>query len=322
MAMLKVSVILPTRNRPLLLEAALQSVLGQTHPVHEILVVDDGSEPCHQPNLEALAATSPRIRLLRQGSCQGVSAARNRGLEEATGDALLFLDDDDLLLPAMVETCGAKLEADPGLGVVACLAEVLFAPGPDGWLPLALLFDPRLLEHHPLRGLDGGNPLLPGHLERDPGDALLRSTVPIHTCLVRRSAVGDLRFPVDLRQGEDTCFWLRVARRGCRFHRVDACLALVRRHGGNTTRSRRAYFRDIPACYHRILREGLVTTRRDRFLVSLKLAYFAWRRKDGQDLSHGLRVLACPDLLVRVVWAFLGTSLALRRRLLKYYFQD
>lgn len=320
---MKISVIIATRDRSLFLEDAVRSVLVQTRQVREIVVVDDGSREEERLGIERVVSLSPQIRLVRFDVPGGVSAARNAGLEQATGDALLFLDDDDLLHPRMVEACASLLEQDPAVGVVNCLYEMFFTPGGEGpWIPAALLFNPRLLDRHPLRLVDATNVACRGLLEQDPFAAFLRFLIPIHTCLIRRSAVGSVRFPEDLRQGEDTYFFLSLARQGCRFRRLENTLAMVRRHGGNTTRSRQRYFAEIPAFYHRIVDDGMVTKRADRFLVNLKLAYFARMRGDGRWLGHALKAGACPDLLGREMAVFLVKTLRARRELLKYYFSQ
>jgi glycosyltransferase involved in cell wall biosynthesis len=94
----EVTIVIPTRDRPGLLAGAVASALAQTVRAIEVLVVDDGSAepPC-------LPVDDDRLRLLRLQPSQGVCAARNRGLAAARGRFVTFLDDDDRLLPTMVE---------------------------------------------------------------------------------------------------------------------------------------------------------------------------------------------------------------------------
>jgi glycosyltransferase involved in cell wall biosynthesis len=97
------TIVIPTHNRPQLVRRAVASALAQTVADVEVVVVDDGSaEPVE------LADPDPRLRLFRNQRPLGVSAARNVGLEHARGRWTTFLDDDDELLPDMVE---ASLEA-------------------------------------------------------------------------------------------------------------------------------------------------------------------------------------------------------------------
>ncbi len=91
------SIVVPTHNRPDGLRRAIASLLAQTFGAYEIIVVDDGS---HLPALEVLAAVGDqRLRIIRHDVALGVSAARNRGVAEAQGRHVTFLDDDDIYLP-------------------------------------------------------------------------------------------------------------------------------------------------------------------------------------------------------------------------------
>ena len=111
-----VSVIIPTHNRRDLLRAAIDSVLAQTYPEIEIIVVDDGST---DDTTEAMAQYIGRIVYLRQSN-QGVAATRNAGIRAATGEYLTFLDDDDLMLPTKIERQVQLLAARPEAGLVHC----------------------------------------------------------------------------------------------------------------------------------------------------------------------------------------------------------
>lgn len=86
-----VSVVIPTFNRIHVLPRAVESVLKQTYPVHEIIVIDDGSEDTTEAWLKQ--QTRP-IRTIKQQN-HGVSHARNRGIEIATGNWIALLDSDD-----------------------------------------------------------------------------------------------------------------------------------------------------------------------------------------------------------------------------------
>src|SRR6266481_1321163 len=100
--MFNISVIIPTHNRAGLLQNAIESVLRQTYPVHEIIVVDDGSTDGTRTVVSKYENNRPGstmvVRYIFQEQ-QGVAAARNTGIENSTGDWLAFLDSDDLWLP-------------------------------------------------------------------------------------------------------------------------------------------------------------------------------------------------------------------------------
>ncbi len=105
------SVIVPVFNGARTIGRALDSILAQTHPAHEVIVVDDGSADDTRSVVESYGS---RVRYLRQAN-QGVSVARNRGVAAATGDWLAFLDADDWFLPDRLRWHAQWIGVDPGL---------------------------------------------------------------------------------------------------------------------------------------------------------------------------------------------------------------
>ncbi len=91
---LLVSVIIPTFNRAWCLFEAIDSVITQTYPNYELIIIDDGSTDDTQKRL----ATRDGVAVIRQQN-QGVSAARNKGIKASKGELIAFLDSDDLWLP-------------------------------------------------------------------------------------------------------------------------------------------------------------------------------------------------------------------------------
>lgn len=92
----KVSVIVPIYNVKQYLKAMLDSVSEQKFEEFEVLLIDDGSSDGSAEIAKAYAAKDKRYRYIRQENA-GVSAARNRGIEEAKGDYLAFYDADDIV---------------------------------------------------------------------------------------------------------------------------------------------------------------------------------------------------------------------------------
>jgi GT2 family glycosyltransferase len=93
-----VSVIIPTFNRAQIVGRAIDSALNQSHRDVEVIVVDDGSSDDTGAAISRRYAREPRLRYVHQRN-GGVSSARNRGLREARGDFIAFLDSDDAWLP-------------------------------------------------------------------------------------------------------------------------------------------------------------------------------------------------------------------------------
>jgi lipopolysaccharide biosynthesis protein/glycosyltransferase involved in cell wall biosynthesis len=111
-----VSIIVRTCNRPKLLKKALKSIVDQTWKKIEVVVVNDGREPLDEI-ISDLCSSLEKINIIEHKSPQGRSMAANTGLENATGDYICFLDDDDLLLPAHIESLVDTLEQDRSIDV-------------------------------------------------------------------------------------------------------------------------------------------------------------------------------------------------------------
>ena len=93
-----VSVIVRTKDRPTLLQEALESLAAQTHPYLEVIVVNDGGEDVFNL-VQAFSDRFEKLKYLAHESPKGRAAAANTGLSAVEGDYFAFLDDDDLLLP-------------------------------------------------------------------------------------------------------------------------------------------------------------------------------------------------------------------------------
>jgi glycosyltransferase involved in cell wall biosynthesis len=145
-----VSVIIPTYNRAATLGRAIESVLSQDHRALELIVVDDGSSDA-TPDLLA-SIDDPRLRCVRQPN-RGVSAARNRGIAEAHGDYIAFLDSDDEWLPGKLSVQVDRLAGSAsdvalvigGLRIVRSGEEHEVLPQYEGRVFEALLADNVLL---------------------------------------------------------------------------------------------------------------------------------------------------------------------------------
>lgn len=183
----RTSLIIPCYRAAATLERAVDSALDGAPDDLEVLLVDDGSPDGTGALCDRLAARDPRIRALHRPN-GGAGAARNTGLEAATGRWVLFLDADDELLPGLWQAlvrCDA--EADMilfGLRRASAPGQPVLAPLPEGsYRGLAALGDAL-------------SPLL-----FDTG--LLAAPYPK---LFRRGAIGPLRFDEDLKINEDVLF--------------------------------------------------------------------------------------------------------------------
>ena len=203
---MKISVIIPAFNRESLLPLTIRSLLAQTHPAQEIIVVDDGST---DRTAEVAESFGDPVRVIRQTNA-GPAAARNRGFRESKGEFIHFFDSDDLALPNKHEVQLHALERSG--------ADIAFGP----WVKGHISSSGFVPENHVLqqRGLPEGDLI----------KALLThwSVVP-HACLFRRSVVGKVGgFPNDLFGTEDQLMFLRCLLAGARVVHSPGTLELYR----------------------------------------------------------------------------------------------
>jgi glycosyltransferase involved in cell wall biosynthesis len=197
----KFSVIIPNFNNVATLASAIESVLAQSHAAHEIIVVDDGST---DESRSILALYQDRVRAIFQENA-GVSTARNRGAEQATGDWLAFLDADDVYLPDRLKLHAEWIMDEPDLDFLLAEQE---SRAPDGRLLNLFLSESRagrmLLAENP------GQSRMPMRLAHF--DALIADGFgEIRTLSVPRNkflALGG--FPPERRIGEDLHFFIRL----------------------------------------------------------------------------------------------------------------
>jgi len=145
----RVSVVVANYNMGRFVRQAVHSVLAQTYPVHEIIVVDDGSSDNSSEELQEFSG-HPSVRVIFQRN-GGQAKAKNRGILEATGDFIGFCDADDMWTPTKLERQLPVFDEDPLIGVVhtnfvriSVDGAVLGTPSRqyyDGWIAGRLLVD-------------------------------------------------------------------------------------------------------------------------------------------------------------------------------------
>ncbi|WP_340106383.1 glycosyltransferase family 2 protein [Rhodohalobacter sp. 8-1] len=112
---MKISVVIPCYNEEQYIGQAIGSIMEQTRPADEIIVVDDGSD---DRSTEIAGSFGKGVTILSSGG-GGAPLARNMGAEYASGDALMFFDADDVLGPHAMEALTEQLEMNPD-GIAAC----------------------------------------------------------------------------------------------------------------------------------------------------------------------------------------------------------
>ncbi len=228
-----VSVVIPCYNQAHFLGEAIESVLAQSYPHFEVVVVDDGSTD----NTSEVAARYPGVRCVRQDN-QGLAAARNSGIAHSKGEYLVFLDADDRLLPHALEVGVESLEAHPECAFVSGRYRNIAA---DGSI--------RLDQPHP-RTIE------------DPYLALLQGNyIGMHAAVMyRRAALKSVGgFDTSLNASEDYDMYFRIAKNyPVRSHR--AVVAEYRGHDANMGLDSARLLRSSNA----VLRSQRVYIKRDR----------------------------------------------------------
>lgn len=230
-----VSAVIPAFNSADRIVAAVRSVLDQTAPPSELIVVDDGSTDSME---EAVRRFGDRVRYVRQRN-RGPAGARNRGIELASGQWIAFLDDDDRWHPDRLEH---------GMRIVARHPELVWVFGGFTYLHAGGRRTPAPAQRGYRLLLRDGD-VFPDFYQA------ARLGVPFSTCaaLIRRDtllAAGG--FCESLNTGEDRDLWYRIADRHAAVGFVDAPLFVYdRRRPSSLTRRENSYARNMCALLER-----------------------------------------------------------------------
>jgi glycosyltransferase involved in cell wall biosynthesis len=202
-----VSVVMPCFNQGEFLAEAIESVLMQTFPLIEIIVVEDYSTDGFTRDL-VRNCVFPRTRTILHDTNQGVVATRNTAVRAARGPYILPLDADDMIAPTFVERALEKLQ--DGTADV-CYSRVMLCGTEEREFTLP-----------------------PFSLEK-----MLQRNLVVNTAMYRKSAWAEVGgYSEAMSTGlEDWDFWLSLLENGNRFHRIDEPLFFYRRHGTSRTDS-------------------------------------------------------------------------------------
>ena len=189
-----ISVVIPLYNKVKTVACTLATVQAQTYSDYEIVVIDDGSTDGSADVVRSI--NDSRIRLFSQPNA-GVSAARNRGIEEARGDFVAFLDADDEWKPDYLETQMYLVNKYPQCDVFATRYGTYSRDG---------RFNSAIVRKLPFHDIDG---VLNNYFQ-----VASCSEPPLFTSavMVRRTAIQAVGgFPVGIKSGEDLITWARLA---------------------------------------------------------------------------------------------------------------
>jgi len=202
-----VSIVVPAYNASRTLAHTCNSIANQEYPHWECLIVDDGSTDETKEIALNFVRTDPRFQYTYQNN-QGVSTARNNGIQAARGTLLTFLDADDLWVPRALNTFAASFSKQPDLDLIWGLAE-------------------RFTEHGLIKPVVWKNYYPTGVAWYD---MLVHDFMPIGSFCMRRNALSSSPFfDTTITHGEDRDFLLR-ALKGAKTTAISEVVLLIRQH--------------------------------------------------------------------------------------------
>ncbi len=206
---MRISTIIPAFNRGNLIGATLDSILSQSRPPDEIIVVDDGS---NDDTADIVSGYAPSVRLLRQANC-GAGGARNYGFTESSGDVIHFMDSDDILCPGTYEK---------QLSLISAGADFVYGP----WLKTKI--DGKVIKPEPYVLQQKS---LPPHESAALLTVSLGWVTVLQPCLLARSLVDRAGpYRCDLKPSEDTEFLFRLTRSARKMDHSQDSILLYRVH--------------------------------------------------------------------------------------------
>ncbi len=229
---MSITVVIPAYNRESLIVPTLESVRHQNKAASEVLVIDDCSKDRTVEVIREYASHHPNfpLRLIQQSKNQGVSAARNQGIKQATGDWIAFLDSDDLWEKDHLE--GLMSEA------LKCNADVVFAKA-RGYSDV----DPEASKKTWTTRFQNAEQVVKAMVSA--------CHVLPSAAMVRKEAFlkhGSFDENPAIQHAEDWDLWLRLGSQGCIFAMRDAFTCLYRQHEGSACRDKTRLYRAIVFC--------------------------------------------------------------------------
>ncbi len=271
----KVSVIIPTYNRNKLVLDAIDSVLEQTFQNFEIIIVDDGSTDNTKTHIDSYQKKDTRIKYIFQEN-QGVSIARNTGLEAAQGEYIAFLDSDDRFLIDKLERQVFILENHHDIG---------------------LIYSKILVENTITKELGSWGHAFSGALEKtEMHQKIFKRHLffYIGTTLIRKEVIGNIKFDPRMKTGEDFLFYLLLSKKA-KFYGIDEPLSLVRREHESIIQKQKSKKFDEAIAYSILKKEYNLLTNIE-FLKGLSYHYLYFAKdyyEDGMYLKYSPCLIKC-----------------------------
>jgi len=260
----KVSIIIPCYNQAQYLDAALQSVLNQTHQNWECLIVNDGSPDNTKEFANKWVVKDPRFVYLYKEN-GGVSSARNFGIENAKGQYIQFLDSDDFLDKEKLNLSLQQMENNVEINLVISNFR-MFTDNPQ------ITTEPFCHLHSQLFTFE--NMLY---------DWNKSFSIPIHCGFFHSSLFETIRFPENMTAQEDWIVWVSLFKNGCKAVFLNKPFALYRINP-NSRMNKSIYEDQIKACEY--FKNHLSEEEFFKFSIHLISRYYILNEKYKNRLTN------------------------------------
>jgi glycosyltransferase involved in cell wall biosynthesis len=255
-----VSIVTPAYNGENYLDETIRSVVAQTYPNWELIIVDDGSKDRTAEIVKAWAAKDARIQYVYQEN-QRMASARNNGIKHAKGKYVAFLDHDNIFLPKKLELQVAHLEAHPEIGV--SYAKIFHFYHPD----TKTLYENR-----------NEKPLAEDQFR----DLLHRNAINVLSVLVRKEYFDKYgAFQQGWKACDEHYVWINLAEHDVRFGFLPETVGLLRLHKKNDS-ARPGHIYDTAFYFLQLLdivENRLPADKKEKYAGDIAALHKEWRWK-------------------------------------------
>lgn len=266
---MKISVIIPAYNSAACIQRAVRSVLEQTRPADEIIIVDDGSA---DNTADAIAAFEPAVRLIRQDNA-GASVARNTGIQAASGDWVAFLDADDEWLPKKLAVQVPFLSAHPD--TAWCYSNFIIKESPQS-------------RPQPAHVLNETPATAQPQIFGDYFSAYCRGLYAwTSSLLIRKDVFGRAGlFVPGMKRAQDNDLWFRIAYHYPRIGYIPQPLAVYHLDTAGSSTKVNTHYSFMKELVDRHLELSARYSRQDAFIPCVRMMLQTWIRELAEQHSH------------------------------------
>lgn len=302
------SIVIPVYNRISFLDKAIQSCLDQTCQDFEIIIIDDGSITMVSDQLDKLSKQSPKIVVLHKEN-EGVSKARNVGIDASMGDFILFLDDDDTLSKGMLQEAKAFFNDSPWTDIMVCKGQIIADTNDYNEKFFLRKYMVAMANKHL------------AWLKTQKKTMYFMLYFPLVNAFVYKKEVFvHHRFSpaLPVSAGEDTFLWIELSKQDLKFGLRDFYGAYYRIHSLDSTTSVQTIKQQL-LFWSEV--EKIASTRKEKLFVKKAIAALRYSNKEIDVFRYLSVVLKFPLFYFRVLMISLSRRLVAKSNFVKYRYR-